>query len=190
MRLLSTLQPSLHTPDTSKKLVRVLINWTPLSFLTHQPIAFAREPGNLADASGIENALKQSSFLNISTAQIVTDKGYYSQNNIGQMLRKHIKFLTAASTDLSWVNYHLQKNKSGLETASSLCPWDFNIHGITVPVDAEFTCQKQRNRGEAAKGDTLSETRRLYLHLYLNRERVGEDEKRLATDLTSLKSDY
>lgn len=36
---------------------------------------------------------------------------------------------------------------------------------------------------------TLSETRRLYLHLYLNRERVGEDEKRLATDLMSLKSD-
>lgn len=59
---------------------------------THQPIAFAREPGNLADVSGIENALKQFSFLNISKAQIVTDKGYYSQNNIGQMLRKHIKF--------------------------------------------------------------------------------------------------
>ena len=38
------------------------------------------------------------------------------------MLRKHIKFLTAASIDLSWVNHHLQKNKSGLETASSLCP--------------------------------------------------------------------
>ena len=156
---------------------------------THQPIAFAREPGNLADVSGIENALKQFSFLNISKAQIVTDKGYYSQNNIGQMLRKHIKFLTAASIDLSWVNHHLQKNKSGLETASSLCPWDFNIHGITVPVDAEFTYQRQRNRGEAAKGDILSETRRLYLHLYLNRERVGEDEKRLATDLMSLKSD-
>lgn len=76
---------------------------------TLQPIAFAREPGNLADVSGIENALKQFSFLNISKAQIVTDKGYYSQNNIGQMQRKHIKFLTAASIDLSWVNYHLQK---------------------------------------------------------------------------------
>jgi len=105
------------------------------------------------------------------------------------MLRKNTKLLTAASTDLSWVNHHLQKNKSGLETASSLCPWDFNSHGITVPVDAEFTYQRQYNRGEAAKGETLSETRRLYLHLYLNRERVGEDEKRLATDLMSLKSD-
>lgn len=156
---------------------------------THQPIAFAREPGNLADVSGIEYALKQFSFLNISQAQIVTDKGYYSQNNIGQMLRKHIKFLTAASTDLSWVNHHLQKNKPGLETASSLCPWDLNIHGITVPVDTEFIYQRQRNRGEGAKGDAVRETRRLYLHLYLNRERVGEDEKRLAKDLMALKSD-
>ena len=50
---------------------------------THQPIAFAREPGNLADVSDIENALKQFSFLNISKAQIVTNKGYYSQNDIG-----------------------------------------------------------------------------------------------------------
>ena len=47
---------------------------------THQPIAFAREPGNLADVSGIENALKQFSFLNISKAQIVTDKGYYTNS--------------------------------------------------------------------------------------------------------------
>lgn len=118
----------------------------------HQPTAFAREPG---DISGIENALKQFSFLNISKAQ----KGYYSQSNIGQMLRKHIKFLTAASIYLSWVNHHLQKNKSVLGTASSLCPWDFNIHGITAPVEAEFSYQRQRNRGEAAKGDVLSETK-------------------------------
>ena len=82
---------------------------------THQPIAFAREPGNLADVSGIENALKQFSFLNISKAQIVTDKGYYSQNNVGQMLRKHIKLLTAASTDLSWVNRHLRSDASEIK---------------------------------------------------------------------------
>ena len=63
---------------------------TLLDLATHQPIAFAREPGNLADVSRIENAIKQFSFLNISKAQIVTDKGYYSQNNIGQMLLKHI----------------------------------------------------------------------------------------------------
>ncbi len=105
------------------------------------------------------------------------------------MLCKHVKFLTAVSTDLTWVNRYLQENKSGLETASSLCPWDFNIHGITVPVDVEFTYQWQRNRGNAAKGDSVSETRYLYLHLYLNRQRVGEDEKQQAMDLMTLKND-
>lgn len=77
-----------------------------------------------------------------------------------------------------------------METASSFFPWDFNTHGITLPVDAEFTYQRQRNRGEVAKGDAVSETRRLYLHLLsLNRKRVGENEKRLAPALRSLKSD-
>ena len=42
---------------------------------THQPIALAREPGNLADVSGIENALKQFSFLNISKAQSLPIRG-------------------------------------------------------------------------------------------------------------------
>ena len=80
---------------------------------------------------------------------------------------------------------HLQKNKSGLKRAYSLFPWDFNIHGITVPVDAEFSSQRQQNRGEAAKGDSLSETRRLYLHLYLNRESVGEVSKNALRQILS-----
>lgn len=42
---------------------------------THQPIALAREPGNLADVSGMENALKQFSFLNISKAQSLPIRG-------------------------------------------------------------------------------------------------------------------
>ena len=49
-----------------------------------------------------------------------------------------------------------------------------------------------RGRGTEAKRSRAIfsvKTRRLYLHLYLNRERVGEDEKRLATDLMSLKDD-
>nr|WP_290070484.1 transposase [Parasutterella excrementihominis] len=78
---------------------------------THQPIDFAGEPGNLADVAGITNAIKQLSFLNISKAQIVTDKGYYSQDIISQLLRKHFKFLTAVSNGLSWVNRSLQENK-------------------------------------------------------------------------------
>lgn len=56
---------------------------TLFDLVTHQPIAFAREPGNCR-CLRIENALKQFSFLNISKAQIVTDKGYYSQNNIDE----------------------------------------------------------------------------------------------------------
>lgn len=99
---------------------------------THQPIAFAREPGNLADVSGIENALKQFSFLNISKAQIVTDKGYYSRSNIGQMLRKHIKFLTAASTDLSWINHHLQK----IKTAWKQPP--VSVPGTSISMESQF----------------------------------------------------
>lgn len=89
---------------------------------SRQPIAFARQPGNLADVVAIENALKQLSYLDVAKAQIVTDKGYFSQTNIGQMVKKHVKFLTAVSVDLVWVNKYLQQNKERLETAAMLIP--------------------------------------------------------------------
>ena len=154
---------------------------------THQPIAFARQPGNLSDVAAIENTLKQLRYLNISKAQIVTDRGYYSQDNMAQMFDKHMKFLTAASIDLRWINKTLQENKPRLETACSLCPWDYKIHGYTVPIRVNFnrirSCQSQ----EAV--DPTVESHRLYVHLYLNRERVTDDERRLAADLMELKHD-
>ena len=197
-RLLLTLQPSLLIPDTLRKLVRALIKpvtvWTPLSFL-HCSI-WQRISRLLLHAnretwpmfSGIENALKQFSFLNISKAQIVTDKGYYSRSNIGQMLRKHIKFLTAASTDLLGSTTTFKK----IKTAWKQPP--VSVPGTSISMESQFPSMPSlliRDSATEVKQPRaiLLVTRRLYLHLYLNRERVGEDEKRLATDLMSLKSD-
>ena len=156
---------------------------------SRQPIAFARQPENLADVAAIENAIKQLSYLDVAKAQIVTDKGYYSQANIGQMVKKHVKFLTAVSIDLVWVNKYLQQNKERLETAATFCPWDFNVHGCTVPVEAEFAFTRKRNSATSAGGDIVKEIRRLYLHLFLNRNRVTDDEHRLGKDLMALKHD-
>lgn len=156
---------------------------------SHQPIAFAKEPGNLSDVAGIESALKQMSYLNVSKAQLVTDRGYYSQDNLSQMINKHMKFLTAVSTDLSWVNKKLQENKEKLKAVSRLCPWDFGIHGYTVPIEAEFAVTRQRSRKGICKGETVTKSHRLYLHLYLSRERAADEEKKFGAELFELKND-
>lgn len=156
---------------------------------SHQPIAFAKQPGNLSDVAGIENALKQMSYLNVSKAQLVTDSGYYSQDNLCKMVGKHMKFLTAVSIDLSWVNKKLQENRSKLKTVVSQCPWELRTHGFTIPIQAEFAITRQRSRNGIRKGETVAKSHRLYLHLYLSKDRRLEEEERFGAEIFELKRD-
>lgn len=154
---------------------------------TNQPVAFARQPGNLADVAGISDAVAQLRTLEFEKLQLVTDKGYYSQGNISELCRGHYKFLTAAPLGLQWINRQLQEHRQELETASSAHPDDLNTHGITVPVVAEFKTTRRRTRNGIAKGEEETFTRRLYLHLYQNKARVVDEEKALLSDLMQLK---
>ena len=143
------------SPTLTPNLVLFTDNADPVKLLalfdlaTHQPIVFAREPGNLVDVSSIENTLKQFSFLNISKAQIVTHTGYNSQNNIRQMLRKSIKFLTVASIDLSWVNHPSRKTSLNWNQPQAFAlglqhPW--NLSSRRCRVYLSETAQKRRSR--------------------------------------------
>ena len=55
------------------------------SIETRQPVAFTKQPGNLPDVITIENALKQLQAIGITQAEIVTDNGYYSENNLSDI---------------------------------------------------------------------------------------------------------
>ncbi len=63
------------------------------------------QPGNLPDVSSIENALEQFSVLGVDHAEIVTDNGYYSEQNLSEMLQKGYGFVTLAKTNLKWILY-------------------------------------------------------------------------------------
>ncbi len=47
-----------------------------------EPVAFAKQPGNIPDVISIENTLAQLKCLNLEKPLIVTDNGYYSQDNM------------------------------------------------------------------------------------------------------------
>lgn len=157
------------------------------SVKSHQPIAFNKQPGNLPDVTSLQNALKQLNFLDLKHPLIVTDNGYYSQNNVTEFTRNHTQFLTLASIDVKWIQEQLQAHREELETAGSLCPWDRSIHGITVPVMHEISWVRERSRGEIAAGDVVKKAHRYYLHFFLNRNNVARDEQRLLDQLWLLR---
>lgn len=49
------------------------------SVKAREPVAFAKQPGNIPDVISIENTLTQLKCLNLKNPLIVTDNGYYSQ---------------------------------------------------------------------------------------------------------------
>ena len=145
-----------------------------------EPIAFARQPGNLSDISGILAAIKQLKGLDIKGLQLVTDRGYTSWDNIYKLLKSHTKFLTAISIDLKQIKEILDDKRSEINKMSNTCPWDYNIKGLTIRLDQGFQ-SKQTGIEDPKKY-------RLYLHLFMNRELINRDEKEFTARLFDLKN--
>lgn len=156
---------------------------------THQPIAFAKQPGNLPDVTSVKNALKEFEFLSLKNPLIVTDNGYYSQSNLTDFTRNNTKFLTLGNLDIGWIHRELEANREKLKTMSSVCPWDYSIHGITVSCEHEIEWTRQRSRNGVCAGEKQREKHRYYLHFYHNLENASRDERRLIDTLMELRDD-
>ena len=157
---------------------------------TRQPVAFAKQPGNQPDVITIENTLKQLQVLNIGSAEIVTDNGYYSEKNLAELLHAHFSFITLAKVNLKWIRQELNSRLDKFRSTSSACPFDTNTHGLTVMLMHEFS--HIRRYGSSKKdlkgGDEETFRRRIYLHLYFNPMRRVEQDASFDSDLFELKS--
>lgn len=157
------------------------------SVKTHQPIAYAKQPGNLPDVTSISSALKQLDCLRLRRPLIVTDNGYYSQSNITDFTRNHTQFLTLGNMDVTWIQKQFLAHREQLFSVRTICPWDHSIHGLTVPVKHDISWQRQRSRGGIKAGETVQEQHRYYLHFFLNRNNAAKDETRFVDKLLELK---
>lgn len=161
------------------------------SIETRQPVAFTKQPGNLPDVTSIENAIQQLSALGMKKAEIVTDNGYYSQNNLAAMLRAHFDFITLAKITIAWIHKKLKEHidHGDFETAASICNADTTIHSTTDMMMQEFTYTRKyaSHKRDLEKGTEETFTRRIYLHLYFSDMRRVEQNNRMDQDLIDLK---
>ena len=160
------------------------------SIETRQPVAFTRQPGNQPDVITIENALKQLQALGITQAEIVTDNGYYSENNLSELFQAHFDFITLIKTSIKWVRKELESHLDEFRTSGSACPFDINTHGITVRHMQEFSRTRKyaSSKKGLSAGDAELFRRRLYLHLYFNPLRRVEQDAAFDKDLFELKT--
>lgn len=156
---------------------------------THQPIAFAKEPGNIPDVISIENTLKQLEVLKLNRPELITDGGYYSEDNVLALLRAHMTFLTAASRDVTWIRNAYEGHLQSLASAATVCPYDpTEIHGLTIPLKHTFVWKYAKAHKDHAAGEEKSQEFRLYLHVFRSARKMQTDAARDHAKIEELKT--
>jgi len=132
-----------------------------------EPIAFAKQPGNVPDVVSVANALAQLESLGLPKALVVTDNGYYSQANMAEFAARNRKFLTLVDTDVKWVRETIDELQDALDGADGVCPFDPDVCGATKTRERhELVRTRRRTRAGGAAPEEETLVRRLYVHVF------------------------
>ena len=153
-----------------------------------EPLAFAKQPGNVPDVISIENTLKQLKCLNLERPLIVTDNGYYSEENMMKFALSNMKFLTLADPNVTWVRETVDALRETLAGMSSTCPFDPSVCGATVMRTHEFGRVRQRSRNGKLSGEEETFVRRLYVHVFYSPDNDIKKQLAFRKDLLELKA--
>ncbi len=153
-----------------------------------EPLAFAKQPGNVPDVISIENALAQLKCLNLEKPLIVTDNGYYSQKNMMEIAWRNVKFLTLVDPNVIWVRKTVDALRETMVGMSSTCPFDPSVCGATTTRMHDFSRVRQRSRNGKASGAEEIFSRRLYAHVFHSPENGAKKELAFRKDLLELKA--
>ena len=154
-----------------------------------EPMAFAKQPGNIPDVLSIENTLKQIKCLNLKKPLVVTDNGYYSQKNMMEFALSKVKFLTLVDPNVVWVRETVDALRATLAGLSSTCPFDPSICGATALRMHPFSRVRQRSgNDDKVAGEKETFSRRLYVHVYYSPDNKAKKELAFRKDLLELKA--
>lgn len=173
--------------DDGLKTVKLL---TLYSIDARQPIAFTKQPGNIPDVLTVKNSLEQLSALGLDAAEIITDNGYYSEQNLAEMFCAGYNFITLVKTSIKWVKKEIDGHMEEFTSIGSACPFDPSIHGITIKLMHTFTKERKYSNSKKglSKGDRETFDRRIYLHIYFSLGRQNQDRMAFEADLVELRS--
>ena len=146
------------------------------------PTIYTKGPANIPDVVQIKNCIKQISALKLKDIILVTDCGYSSEENIGEMIVERIHFITKISKDNhKWVMDEVKKVREGIRSIANECPFEVRTYGVTVEVEHNFF--RIRKYGSKKKGLKAGEKeyvyKKVYLHIYFSSSRKERDENDL-----------
>jgi transposase len=143
------------------------------------PFYYRKLAGHVPDVKTIRVLLRDLDVLGYSKVKLVTDRGFYSQENINGLYQNHVKFLMSASTSLSFIKSAIESLKDHIMDWSNYLE-KYDLYASTKTIAWNYS-QVRPN-----KGDTLKQGRRMYLHLYFNPDRSVEDARAFSKRMAML----
>ena len=134
------------------------------------PFYYRKLAGNIPDVKTVKTLLDDLDVLGLGKVKLVMDRGFYSESNINSLYREHLKFLIGVRISLVFVKKQLDVAYDDIRLFQNY-EQSLDTYGYTVLTDWNYT------QDRPYKGDTITGTRRIYLHLYYNIDKGAEDER-------------
>ena len=129
---------------------------------SHLPLFFRTMPGSIHDVSTMDESLGRLDLIDARRLHMVMDKGFYSEDNVDAMYRRHMRFLVGVpfTTSLSLEAVERHRNE-GMASYRHYC----NVLGEELYADTEPIKWKGH---------------RCYLHVYFDSIKAALDEKKFS----------
>lgn len=134
------------------------------------PFYYRKLAGNIPDSKTIKHLLADLDVLGFSKVKLVMDRGFYSKSNVNSLYKEHLKFLLSVKTSLVFVRKELDAIYEGFRRFEYYSE-KYELYSRTVQTVWDYTQERPY------KGDTITDTRRIYVHFYYNIDKAAEDEK-------------
>jgi transposase len=136
------------------------------------PAYYRRIQGNINDVKTLEYTINSLNLFNIKGFRFILDRGFYSENNVTELLdRPGTHFTLAIPIRRKWVEKEIDKSYDTFCIPDNFYKLDNDDH-----IYALSKLYKWYNS-----------PRRLYLHIYYNEYRAIDDHSNFISDLTSYK---
>ncbi|ABR46849.1 transposase, IS4 [Alkaliphilus metalliredigens QYMF] len=146
------------------------------------PFYYRKLAGNITDVKTVKQLMTEFDVMGYKKVRVVLDRGFYSKKNIDMLYKNHQKFLIGIKLGLNYVKSVMEEKRANLKLWSNF-ETQFATYGICRTIDWDYEQERPY------KGDTIKETRRAYLLLFYNPEKVAKDQADMNDYLTSLYND-
>jgi len=146
------------------------------------PFYYRKLAGNITDVKTVKCLLKDMDTYGFKKVKLVMDRGFYSKKNVNFLYKKHRKFLMASKVSLKWIKGEIDQVKDSINTWENLIP-QYKLYAKTTTIKWDY------EQYRPLKKDMLKEKRRLYLHIYYNKEMKIDKDEELHRKIIKLKEE-